>query len=191
MKVIGINGSARKDGNTAIMIRTVFERLNNEGIATELYEIGPNMPKGCIACYKCFENKDRRCAVKGDIVNECIEKMLAADGIILGSPSYFADMSAGMKALIERAGMVSRANDWMFKGKVGASLCAERRAGATTVLGSMNFFFLQAQMVMPGSTYWNIGVGRNPGEVTADNEGMETMRNLGDNFAWVMKKLNG
>ncbi len=190
MKVIAINGSSRKGGNTATMINTVFERLSVNGIETELLELAGRAPGGCIGCFKCFEHKDKRCAVKGDIVNECIEAMLSADGIILGSPSYFADMSAGMKALIERAGMVSRANDWMFKGKVGASICAERRAGATTVLSSMNFFFLQAQMVMPGSSYWNIGVGRNPGEVSNDTEGIETMRNLGDNFAWVLKKLN-
>ena len=190
MKLIAINGSVRKDGNTAIMLRTVFERLDAEGIKTELIQLAGRAPQGCIACFKCFERKDKRCAVTGDIVNECIERMLDANGILLGSTSYFADMSAGMKALIERAGMVSRANEWMFRGKVGAAICAERRAGATSVLSSMNFFFLQGQMVMPGSTYWNIGVGRNPGEVTADTEGMETMRNLGDNLAWVIKKLH-
>ncbi len=190
MKVIAINGSSRKGGNTATMINTVFERLNAEGIETRMIELAGRAPQGCIGCFKCFESKDRRCAVKGDIVNDCIEAMLASDGILLGSPTYFADMSAGMKALIERAGMVSRANGWMFKGKVGASIAVERRAGATSVLSSMNFFFLQAQMVMPGSSYWNLGEGRNPGEFSADQEGIETMRNLGDNFAWVLKKLN-
>lgn len=189
MKVVGISGSARKDGNTAMLINAVFERLKAQGIETELIQLAARMPTGCIACYKCFERKDKRCAVQGDIVNECIERMLGADGIILGSPTYFADMSAGMKAVIERAGMVSRANDWMFKGRVGAAVVAVRRAGATTVLSNINFFFLQAQMVIPGSSYWNLGMGRNPGEVSADAEGMDTMLNLGDNMAWVMKKL--
>lgn len=133
MKVIAFNGSSRKDGNTSILLNLVLDELKTEGIETEVYTMAGKPIQGCIACYKCFENKNKRCSVTKDIVNECIEKMLEADGILLGSPTYFADVSAGMKALIERAGMVSRANSDMFKRKVGAGVVAVRRAGATNV----------------------------------------------------------
>jgi multimeric flavodoxin WrbA len=146
--------------------------------------------QGCIACYKCFENKDKRCAVKDDVLNECIEKMLGADGIILGSPTYFADLSASTKALIERAGMVARANDHMFRRKVGAAVIAVRRAGATHVLSSINYFFLISQMIVPGSSYWNLAIGKDKGEVSSDEEGMATMRDLGQNMAWLLRKLH-
>ncbi|MEJ2192855.1 MAG: flavodoxin family protein [Nitrospirota bacterium] len=190
MKVIGFNASARKDGNTALLLNTAMKELRSEGIETEMVQLAGKHLKGCIACYKCFENKDRRCSVTDDMLNECIEGMLGADGILLGSPTYFADLSANMKALIERAGMVARANDHMFRRKVGAGVIAVRRAGATHVLSSINYFFLISQMVVPGSSYWNLGVGRDPGEVAGDAEGMETMRELGRNMAWVMKKLH-
>jgi multimeric flavodoxin WrbA len=188
MKVIGFSGSARKDGNTSILLKTVLDEISKEGIETELFQLAGKPIQGCIACYKCFENKDKRCAVDKDIVNECIEKMLESDGILLGSPTYFADLSASMKALIERAGMVSRANDDMFKRKAGAAVVAVRRAGAAHVLSSINYFFLIGQMIIPGSNYWNIGVGRKPGEVKDDSEGIETMKRLGQNMAWLLKK---
>jgi multimeric flavodoxin WrbA len=138
---------------------------------------------------KCFKNKDRRCAVGKDIVNECVEKMAAADAILLGSPTYFADVSAGMKALIERAGMVGKANGDLYRRKVGAGVVAVRRAGAYHVFSSLNAFFLIGQMIVPGSSYWNIGIGREPGEVANDEEGMKTMKDLGRNMAWLLKKL--
>lgn len=190
MKVIAFNGSARKDGNTAILLNLVLDELKNEGIETELYQLAGKPIQGCIACYKCFSNKDRRCAVDKDIINECIAAMLEADGILLGSPTYFADVSAGMKAFIERCGMVSRANGDMLKRKVGAGVVAVRRAGGTHVFNSMNFFFFISQMIVPGSSYWNLGVGREIGEVRNDNEGLQTMKNLGQNMAWLLKKLN-
>lgn len=189
MKVVAFNGSARKDGNTAILINTVFEELKAEGIGTQLVQLAGAPVQGCIACYKCFERKDQKCAVTKDAMNEHIALMLAADAIILGSPVYFADMSATMKALIERSGMVARANDHMFKRKVGASVVAVRRAGAANTMSAMNYFFLISQMVVPGSSYWNIARGREPGQVLEDAEGMQTMRHLGQNMAWLMKKL--
>ena len=128
--------------------------------------------------------------MRKDIVNECVAKMVEADGILLGSPTYFADVSAGMKALIERCGMVSRANGDLYKRKVGAGVVAVRRAGAYHVLSSLNAFFLIGQMIVPGSSYWNIAVGREPGEVANDAEGMKTMRDLGQNMAWLLKKLH-
>lgn len=191
MKVIAFNGSARKDGNTAILLNSVMDEMKTSGIETELYQLSGKPIQGCIACMKCFENKNKRCAVEKDIINECIEKMLEADGILLGSPTYFADVSAGMKALIERCGMVSRANNDMLQRKVGAGVVAVRRAGAYHVFSSLNAFFLIGQMVIPGSSYWNLAHGRLPGEVTKDEEGMKTMKQLGQNMAWLMKKLHG
>jgi multimeric flavodoxin WrbA len=191
MKVIAFNGSARKEGNTSILLNMVCDELKEEGIGTEIYSLAGRQIQGCIACYKCFENKNKRCAVEKDIVNECIQKMIEADGILLGSPTYFADLSAGMKALIERCGMVSRANGDMLKRKVGAGVVAVRRAGAIHVFNSLNSFFLISQMIIPGSSYWNLAIGRQPGEVNNDAEGVQTMKNLGKNIAWLLKKING
>jgi multimeric flavodoxin WrbA len=191
MKVIAFNGSARKDGNTAILIGHVFRELAKEEIETELVQLSGSRIHGCIACMKCFENKDRCCSVKDDIANDCIEKMLQADGIILGSPTYFANVSTEMKALIDRAGMVSRANSDMLGRKVGAAVVAVRRAGSIHVFNSINHFFLIGQMIVPGSSYWNLGMGRQKGEVEKDDEGIQTMKNLGRNMAWLLKKLHG
>lgn len=190
MKVVAFNGSARKDGNTAILIRHVFGELVKEDIDTELVQLSGRRIHGCIACMKCYENKDQRCSVKDDMANECIEKMLEADGIILGSPTYFANVSTEMKALIDRAGMVSRANGDMLARKVGAAVVAVRRAGSIHVFNSMNHFFFIGQMIVPGSSYWNLGIGRQKGEVEKDDEGIKTMQDLGRNMAWLLDKVN-
>ena len=189
MKVVAFNGSARKQGNTAILINHVFSELEKVGIETELVELAGRKIQGCTACYKCFETKDRKCAVKNDIVNDCIEKMVEADGIILGSPTYFADITSEMKALIERAGFTAMANGSMFKRKVGAAVVAVRRGGAIHVFDSINHFFLINQIVVPGSSYWNMGMGREIGDVDKDEEGIRNMKNLGENMAWLLKKI--
>jgi multimeric flavodoxin WrbA len=189
MKVVAFNGSARKKGNTEAMIARVLEELKNEGIDTESVSLSGMTLKGCIACMKCVKNKDRRCAVTDDDMNGCIEKMIEADGIILGSPTYFADVSTEMKALIDRAGMVAIANGHMFKRKPGAAVVAVRRAGSIHAFDTMNHFFTIGQMIIPGSSYWNMGFGLERGDVASDDEGMETMKNLGINMAWLMKKL--
>ncbi len=189
MKVVAFNGSARREGNTKILLETVLGEIRKEGIETELISLSGKNVAGCIACFKCFERKNRRCAVENDEMNYFIEKMLEADGILLGSPTYFADLTANMKALIERAGMVARANSDMFRRKVGAGVVAVRRAGSVHVFNSMNYFFLIGQMIVPGSSYWNLGIGRQPGEVADDSEGMQTMVNLGRNMAWLLKKI--
>jgi multimeric flavodoxin WrbA len=189
MKVIAFNGSARKGGNTAMMLNTVLDELKAKKIETELYELSGKKIHGCIACYKCFKNQDRRCAVKKDIANECIEKMLESDGIILGSPTYFADISTETKALIDRAGLVAKANGDMFKRKVGAAVVVARRGGAIHAFDSMNHFFLIGQMIIPGSSYWNMGFGLNKGDAAKDEEAMLTMKVLGQNMAWLLKKV--
>ncbi|NOR66324.1 MAG: flavodoxin family protein [Woeseiaceae bacterium] len=190
MKVVAFNGSARKDGNTAILIRKVFAELEAEGIETELLQLAGKTIKGCIACGKCYKNKDKRCAVTNDYANECIEKMIEADGIILGSPTYFSDLTAEIKALIDRAGYVARANSHMLQRKVGAAIVAVRRAGSIHTFDSINHFFLIGQMIVPGSSYWNVGIGRAIGDVEQDEEGLETMQILGQNMAWLLKKIN-
>lgn len=191
MKVVAFNGSARKDGNTAALINHVFGELNAAGIETELVQLAGQRIRGCTACYQCFERKDKRCAVDDDIVNECIKKMIEADGIILGSPTYFADLTSELKALIDRAGFVARANGDLFARKVGAAVVAVRRAGAIHAFDSINHFFLIEQMIVPGSIYWNLGMGREKGQVEDDEEGIRTMKTLGQNMAWLLEKLHG
>ncbi|GBD98650.1 2-amino-4-deoxychorismate dehydrogenase [bacterium BMS3Abin07] len=188
MKVIAFNGSARKEGNTHALLNLVLDELKNEGMETELISFAGKHLQGCIACYKCFKNRDRRCSVDKDTLNDCIEKMIEADGILLGSPTYFADVSANMKALIERAGLVARANEDMFRRKAGAGVVAVRRAGSSHVFNSLNHFFLIGQMIVPGSSYWNLGIGSEPGEVLEDEEGVRTMKTLGRNMAWLLRK---
>ncbi len=189
MKVVAFNGSPRKEGNTSLLIRHVFTELNREGIETESVQVGGETIRGCAACYKCFTRKDRRCVMNDDIANTCVEKMIEADGIIIGSPTYFAAMTPETKALIDRCGMVTRANGDLLKRKAGAAVVAVRRAGAISVFDTINHFFTISQMVIPGSSYWNIAVGRNIGDVEQDEEGIKTMRDLGANMAWLLKRI--
>jgi multimeric flavodoxin WrbA len=189
MKVVAFNGSSRKDGNTALLLNLVLEELKKEGIETELIQLAGETLSGCIACYKCAENKDQKCAVVKDRMNEYIPKMKEAQGILFGSPTYISDMTANMKALIERSTIVSKNNGDLFKRKVGAAVVSVRRAGSTHVLSSINYFFLTNQMIIPGSSYWNMAIGRNPGEVKDDTEGVKTMKTLGQNMAWLLKKI--
>lgn len=190
MKVVAFNGSARKEGNTAMLIGIVFEELKSEGIETELIELAGKDMHGCIACYGCFGNQDQRCAVDNDFVNDCIEKMLEADGIILGSPTYFADVTAEIKALIDRGGLVAKANGDMLARKVGAAVLAVRRGGSIHAFDTINHFFTISQMIIPGSNYWNFGIGLEKGDVDSDEEGKQTMRLLGQNMAWLLKKIH-
>ena len=189
LNVIAFSGSARKDGNTAILVKTAFGPLKKAGIKTELVQLAGRPIHGCIACYMCFKNKNRKCAVANDLVNDCISKMLSADAIILASPTYFADASPEIMALVARAGMVARVNGHMFKRKAGAAVVAVRRGGAVHAFDSLNHFFTISQMIVVGSDYWNTGIGREKGEVLKDKEGLETMRTLGRNMAWLIKKL--
>ena len=189
MKVVAFNGSARKDGNTAMLIRRVLQVLEEKGIETELIQLAGEHIRGCNACQTCFKTKNKRCVIEDDNVNAYIQKMLDADGVILGSPVYFSMMTPELKALIDRAGYVASANRDMFKRKVGAAVVAVRRAGAIATFDAINHFFLISQMIVPGSSYWNIGIGRKKGDVKRDEEGMETMEDLGRNMAWLIKKL--
>lgn len=191
MKVTAFNGSPRKNGNTSILLNHALEALGKEGFETELVQVGGEKLNGCIACYQCFSRLDKRCAVTDDIANECIEKMIESDGIIIGSPTHFAALTPWAKALIDRCGMVSRANGDMLKRKAGAAVVAARRGGAIHVFDTINHFFTIGQMIIPGSNYWNVGLGRNMGEVNQDEEGVRTMQVLGENMAWLLKRIAG
>ena len=189
MKVIAFNGSPRKDGNTFRSINKAFEALKKEGIETELAQVGGKLIRGCKACYACFNKKTGKCVQDDDMVNDCIDKMRRVDGIILASPTYFADLTPELKALMDRSGFVSRTGDSFLRRKVGAAIVAVRRAGAIHTFDSINHYFLINEMIIPGSSYWNIAYGREPGDVEKDEEGMRTMTMLGENMAWLMKKL--
>ncbi len=189
MRVIAFNGSPRKGGNTEILLNYVLNELKNEGIDTELIQVGGKPIHGCTACHTCFQKKNRRCVIENDMINDCIAKIADADGILLGSPVYFADITPEMKAFIDRVGFVGVANNDLYKRKVGAAVIAVRRGGAMHAFDSINHFFLHRQMIVPGSSYWNIGIGREKGDVEKDEEGIRTMKILGQNMAWLLKKI--
>lgn len=190
LKVIAFNGSPRKDGNTAILLRVVLEELEANGIATEEIHVGAKQIQGCIDCQQCMVKKDKHCVLKNDPVNEWLDKMLVADGIILGSPVYCADLSGQIKTFIDRTSRVAYVNDRMFKRKVGAAVVALRRGGAVHTFHSLNAYFSIAQMIVAGSSYWNMGFGLKKGDVLKDAEGLQTMRNLGKNMAWLLKAVD-
>lgn len=189
MNVIAFNGSPRRDGNTSRLIRHVFGPLNDAGIETECVQVGGEPTHGCKACFRCFTNRDGRCVQAGDRMNEWIAKMRQADGILLASPTYFADVTPELKALIDRAGFVAGANGNFLRRKVGVAVVAVRRAGAIHVFDTINHFFLIREMIVPGSSYWNVGMGREVGEVEQDEEGLRTMTRLGENLAWLLRRV--
>ncbi len=189
MYALAVNGSPRKEGNTELLLKTVLAELDGADWETEMLKVGGTAIRGCIACEKCFENKDNECSVKKDRFNDIFSKMLKADAIILGSPTYFAAVSADLKALIERAGYVAYANDHAFAGKIGAAVVAVRRGGATHAYDTINHMFQMSRMIIPCSTYWNMGFGLDKGEVRKDAEGLANMRHLGKSIAWLGKAI--
>ena len=189
MKVVAFLGSPRPNGNSEHMVRRVFDILESNGIKTEMIRIGGKPLHGCLACMKCFETRNGQCANQTDDLNDYIDKMREADGIIFASPTYFTDVSAEMKALIDRTGMLSRSGGEFLRFKVGAAIISFRRAGAIHAFDTINHLFLSSQMIVPGSSYWNVGIGRLPGEVETDREGMECMETLGVNMVWLLHHI--
>jgi multimeric flavodoxin WrbA len=190
MKAVAINGSPRKGGNTEILLKKALLPLEAAGWETELLHVGGVPIRGCRACYHCFDTKDARCGQKDEFFNTCFEKMLAADAVLLGSPTYFTDVSAEMKALIDRAGLVAVANGGLLRGKIGAAVVAVRRGGGTHAFDTMNHLFLMSGMIVPGSTYWNLGFGLEKGEVAKDDEAARNMKDLGQTIAWLGEALH-
>ena len=188
MKVVAFNGSPNKDGNTKILIEHVLAELQKEGIETEIVQIGGKNIHPCLACGKCKEKKDRQCVQSNDIVNECVAKMVDADAIIIGTPTYFSGVTPEIKAFMDRAFFVAMANSGLFRRKLGAGVAAERRAGAVCAIDTINHYFGISGMFTAGSRYWNLGLGMRPGDVEKDEEGVDTMRQLGQNIAWFLKK---
>jgi len=188
MKIVAFNGSPRRNGNTSILIEEMFRIFQAEGIETEMIQLGNKPVHGCTACGVCKEKQDGKCHIKNDHLNFCIEKMVEADGIIIGSPVYFADVTPEVKALIDVAGYATRAGGHLLKRKVGAGVIAVRRGGALHAFESINNFFLINQMIVPGSSYWNFAIGGSPGDVLNDAEGMQTIRTLAENMMWLLKK---
>ncbi len=189
MYALAVNGSPRKGGNTQLLLEEVLGELTRAGWDTELVKVGGTPIRGCMACNRCFENMNRQCAVTTDHFNEIFEKMLKADAMILGSPTYFAAIGADLKALIERAGYVAYANGHAFAGKIGAAVVAVRRGGAIHVFDSINHMYQMSRMIIPGSTYWNMGFGLEKEDVKGDEEGMVNMRHLGRTIAWLGKAI--
>ncbi|MCG8510414.1 MAG: flavodoxin family protein [Rhodospirillales bacterium] len=191
MKVVAVNGSARENGNTRILIDTVRAELEQEGIETEVFELAGRDIHGCRVCAECSTGPDPECGMDDDDLNEILPGLLEADGMILGSPVYFSDVTPEMKALIDRAGRVNRAGRHLLRRKPAAGVVAVRRAGAMHTFDSLNHFFQINEMIVVGSSYWNIGIGHAKGDVENDTEGLRTMKTLGANMAWLMKRLNG
>ncbi len=188
MRVVAFNGSPRPGGNTFLLIKEVFRELETAGIQTELVQVGGQRVQGCTACYHCFTSRNKRCMIEDDPVNDWITKMDRADGILLASPTYVTDVTPELKALIDRACLVAKANGDMLARKIGAAVVAVRRGGAVHAFDTINHFFTINQMIIPGSCYWNFGMGLEPGDVREDEEGLKTMRLLGQNMAWLLKK---
>ena len=189
MKVVAINGSPKKDGNTYHGIKLAAEELDKNGIEVEIIHIGNKVVRGCMACGGCFKNKDEKCVFNDDIVNEAVQKMKNADGIILASPVHYSAIGGTMKSFLDRAFYVSGANGGLFRHKVGASLAAVRRSGGLPAFNQLNNYIHYSEMFIPGSNYWNVIHGRTPGEALKDEEGTQIMRILGKNMAWLMSAI--
>jgi multimeric flavodoxin WrbA len=187
MKVVAFNGSPNKNGNTYAAIKMVAKELEKENIEVVIIHVGSNAISGCIACNQCIKNQNERCAITNDPVNEWIQEMKNADGIILGSPVHYSAIAGTMKSFLDRAFFVTSVNGGMLRHKVGASVVAVRRSGGLPAFSQLNNFINYSEMLMPTSNYWNIVYGTAPGEAEQDAEGKQIMRVLGKNMAWLMK----
>ncbi|NDY71710.1 flavodoxin family protein [Desulfobacter hydrogenophilus] len=187
MKVVGFNGSPNKKGNTACSLNMVFEELENAGIETEMIQVGKKKIQGCTACHDCVKKQNEACSFDDDPVNEWIQKIKAADGILLGSPVHFSGVAGTMKSFLDRAFFVASVNGGLFRNKVGAAVAAVRRSGGISTVDSLNHYINYSEMVMPSSNYWNVAHGLAPGEMRQDGEGKQIMAVLGKNMAWIMK----
>lgn len=189
MLVVALNGSPKINGNTAQSLKIVLNELEKENIATELIQLGGKEILGCKACMMCKRNQDKRCAGRNDEFNAILERVYQADGLLIGSPTYFSNMTPEVKAFLDRCGYVSMQNNNPMRRKVGATVVSARRAGSNFVFSSINLFFGITEMITVGSSYWNMTLSGMPGDVQKDDEGIRTFQNLGKNMAWLLKKI--
>lgn len=186
MKVVAFNGSPKKEGNTYHAIKMVGAELEKEGIEVEIVHVGNKIIRGCLACNGCGRNQNEKCVIN-DEVNDWIQKMKEADGIIFGSPVHYASIGATMKAFLDRAIYVTSGNKSMLRHKVGVAVVAVRRSGGIPAFDMLNNYINYSEMLMPTSNYWNVIHGTAPGEAEGDEEGKQIMRVLGKNMAWLLK----
>lgn len=189
MRVLGISGSPRNGGNTEILIHKALTTLADEGIETEFLSLADRPIRPCVGCRGCFASETIRCVQKDPAFEGIIERFMEADGILLGSPVYFGSATPQIMTLIDRVGYVARRHPQLLRRKVGAAIVVARRAGQNFTFAQLNYFFLISEMIVPGSTYWNIAFGREKGEVENDAEGISTIVTLAQNMAWLLKKL--
>ncbi len=190
MIITGICGSPRRNGNTQQLLEYCLGRITELGIETKLITLCDKEIHGCIACMKCKEIKDRHCHGHDDDLNPIADKIYASDGLIIGSPVYFGTPTSMILAMLHRVGYVSRANGGLLDGKAATSIAVARHAGQNFTLATMNFFFYINGLIQPGSTYWNVAFGRNPGDVMNDAEGLATVRHTAENMVDLLRKLN-
>ncbi len=188
MKVLAINGSPNKEGNTYLSLRAAADVLESAGIKCKILHVGHKKIHGCIACGKCAKNKNERCAIDDD-VNDAIQQMKDADGIILGSPVYYAGIAGTMKAFCDRAFYVGGANGGLYRHKPGGALVALRRGGGVAAFDQLNHYFTISEMPVASSSYWNAIHGAKPGEALEDAEGLQTARTMGATMAWLLKLM--
>jgi multimeric flavodoxin WrbA len=188
-KILAFNGSPHENGNTSIALKVVTDELNRQGIETETIQIGGKYIRPCMGCRKCVELKDKSCIIKNDIVNDLILKMDKADGFIIGSPVYTSNVTAEVKAFMDRTNFVAKANGFMFKGKIGAPVVVATKTGANFAYAAINFMFGISEMITVGSTYWNCAFGKMPGDILNDVEGIDSLKRLGNNIAELLQKL--
>ena len=187
MKVLLINGSPRKKGNTFLALSEAAKTLQQQGIETEIVQIGVNPVRGCIACGQCMTKQLNRCVFDDDICNRISEKMNEADALIVGSPVYYGQPNGSVLSLIQR--MCFSAGNKMVN-KPAAAVCVCRRGGATAAYQTLNMPFQMMNMPVVTSQYWNIVYGREEGQAALDTEGMQTMRTMANNMAWLLKKIH-
>ncbi len=189
MYALAINGSARKNGNTAVLLTRTLDQLKTHGIEGELVQLGGLEVKPCTACGTCFKKKDKTCVQKDDVFHEVFEKMQRADIIVIGSPVYFGSATSPTMALLQRAGYVARANGNLLSRKLGGPVAVARRAGENFTYAQLMFFFMISDMIVPGSTYWNVGIAKAVGEMEQDTEALETIDRFAENLAWLAEKI--
>ncbi|WP_320053289.1 flavodoxin family protein [uncultured Acetobacteroides sp.] len=187
MKVIAVNGSPHKEGNTYHALMQVGRSLNLNGVDFEIIHVGNKAIHGCTACGQCAKNRDERCAISSDPLNGWIQQLKAADGIIIASPVYYSGIAGTLKCFLDRAFYVSGVNGGLFRQKVGAAAVALRRTGGSATLDSLYHYLTYSEMILATSNYWNVIHGRTPGEVLQDGEGVQVMEVLGNNMAWLLK----